>query len=221
VGTFGDSLFRQTSAAPAWTPIDIGNPYVWSLLRSDNTLYAATDSGPYRSPDGGQSWSQWSAGLSGEGLLGNDLLVDGAGTLWLATFGGGVFQRPPGADGWSPVNNGLSGTARRVWALVLDQESHLVAATASGVYRLSQSGQWQRFGLDSLVVYALASRADGTMVAGTSAQGVFRRAVGSDSWQAINDGLPDTMEVRDLLILEACNGLFAATEDGIWKHPLP
>lgn len=221
VGTFGESLFRRPVANPVWTQINIGNPYVWSLLQSGNTVYAATDNGTYRSPNGGQSWSQWNAGLSGTGLLNNDLLMDDAGTLWLATFGGGIFRRPEGASSWTPVNNGLSDAAMRAWALVLGPEGHLLAATADGVYHLSQAGQWQRFGLDGLTVYSLASGHDGTVFAGTAAHGVFRRRADTDSWQAINEGWSTTMEVRDLLVLETCNGLFAATEDGIWRYPVP
>lgn len=219
VGTLNTSLYRRVGD-DAWQQIDVGNPHVWALIKGlDNKIYAGTDGGVFRSSDQGESWEAWSTGLSGEGLLINDLMVDSNGQLWAATFGGGVYIRGTDIPNWQPLIIGLpAGAARKAWSL-LKQDTNTFVGTEGGVYRWNFTS-WTLFGLQNQIVHALAASSNATY-AGTRSGGVFVREASNQSWNALNEGWPGDMLVDDLLISPGCNAIFAATRDGVWSRALP
>ncbi|MEI2692335.1 MAG: hypothetical protein V9H69_22530 [Anaerolineae bacterium] len=125
-GTLNTSLYRRVDDG-AWQQIDVGNPHVWALVKGlDNKIYAGTDGGVFRSSDQGESWQPWSNGLSGYGLLINDLMVASDGHLWAATFGGGVYFQRNNTTDWLPFIEGLpEGAARKAWSSAGAGHSHI------------------------------------------------------------------------------------------------
>jgi len=218
-GTLNTSLYRRVDDG-AWQQIDVGNPHVWALVKGlDNKIYAGTDGGVFRSSDQGESWQPWSNGLSGYGLLINDLMVASDGHLWAATFGGGVYFQRNNTTDWLPFIEGLpEGAARKAWSL-LEQGTHTLVGTEGGVYRWDINS-WMPFGLQNQIVHALATSSN-TFYAGTRSGGVFERVASPGSWNALNEGWPGDMLVDDLLISPVCNAIFAATRDGVWSRALP
>lgn len=220
VGTFGNSLFRRQGSGP-WMSIDIGNAHVWALIKgAQGKSYAGTDAGVFVSEDQGASWRTWSYGLSGAGLLIDDLWTDADNNLWAATYGGGIYRSPlNNTSNWSPVNNGLLGNALKVWSLA-QHGNDMLAGTEAGVFR-HRNDTWEPWGLPNQIVYSLAVSQDGIHFAGTRSGGVFMRMAAASNWSTTD--APDwtgDMLVHDLLISTHCNVILAATRDGVWKYPL-
>lgn len=220
VGTFNNKLYRRVGT-DAWIQIDVGNPNIWALAKgADDTLYAGTDAGVYRSDEQGRIWQGWSQGLPEDSQYINDLLVDSEGNVWAATFGGGVYARESNGDSWILASSGLATpNALRAWSLTQDSDENIFVGTADGVFRWNRFG-WIRFGLDGEIVYALAA-SDDALYAGTRSGGVYMHT--GASWHPMGDGWPANTIVDDLLIYtsDSCNAIFAATDRGIWRHLLP
>jgi len=103
------------------------------IIKKPDTLYAATDTGVFKTTDGGQSWMQTSDGLA-------------PGTVYDPAFD------PGGKDIRVP--------ASRVFDLALDPTNPLVlyAATAAGVYKTKDGGDnWYA------VNFGLPLRSDGSI----------------------------------------------------------
>lgn len=222
VGTFNDKLYRQDGTGP-WHQIDVGNPYIWDLVKgSDGTFYAGTDGGVFSSVDRGATWQNWSQGLSGDGLFIDDLLVDSEGNIWAATFGAGVFLRSSSDAPWESINPGLpAGNARKTWSLMQTPDNSIFVGTADGVFRLN-STVWSPFGLEGEIVYALGA-SDVMLFAGTRSGGVFMSTNTANQWAPMNHGWPANAIVDDLLVYtwETCKVIFAATDRGVFRYPLP
>lgn len=221
VGTFGNSLFWQQGNGD-WVQTNVGNAFVWALVKDDQgKLYAGTDAGVFRGQEQGRRWSPWHTGLSGAGLLVNDLWIDAPNnTIWAATFGGGVYRSPLGeTSNWTPINRGLSGNALKVWSLMQDGNG-MLAGTEAGVFKL-ENESWQSWGLSNQIVYSLAVSQAGVHYAGTRSGGVFMRTATANNWSMTDaPGWTGDMSVHDLLISIPCQVVFAATRDGVWKYPL-
>jgi photosystem II stability/assembly factor-like uncharacterized protein len=105
------TLIRETGIAPT--------AMIYSLAidpETTSTLYAATDSGVYKSMDAGQHWQASSNGLP-DHLHGMTLVVDPVHTntlyvtMWAepgsASWQGGVYKSTDGGQSWVAKNNGL------------------------------------------------------------------------------------------------------------------
>lgn len=138
-------LFKTTDGGVHWNALQTGLRATWvsALLahpRAANTIYLGTrsyeTSPPYRqllkSADGGDNWSDSTAGL-GTSLL-HSMIVDpqSSSTLYAASSAG-VFQSGDGGVSWSPMNDELTNLS--VNGLALDAwTSTLYAATNEGVF---------------------------------------------------------------------------------------
>lgn len=117
VGTNCGEVFRSTDSGATWEPkptpvvpampVPMGQsgPQVWDLLSRGDALFAGIRSkGVLRTLNGGDTWEDYSGGLSGFGpkqVLDLHCVGD---ALYLATFGGGVFASGfEGAD-FQPLN---------------------------------------------------------------------------------------------------------------------
>jgi photosystem II stability/assembly factor-like uncharacterized protein len=142
-------LFKTTDAGVHWTTLQTGLRATWvsALLahpRAANTIYLGTrsyeTSPPYRqllkSADGGDNWTDSTAGL-GTSLL-HAIIVDpqSSSTLYAASSSAGVFQSGDGGVSWSPVNDELTNLTVNDLA-VAAQTSTLYAATDDGVFALT------------------------------------------------------------------------------------
>ncbi|MCK6620940.1 MAG: hypothetical protein HUU32_06145 [Calditrichaceae bacterium] len=152
---------------------------------SAGSLFAGTDSGVYKSPDKGQNWAPFTAGLPGNAVYA--LSVDANDRVYAGLDGSGLFRTPAGSDNWvnvGPVN-------RSVWTIALNAAGHIFAATSGGLYRSTdQAATWTpaNNGLGDSLVLSLAFGTSGEIYAGGSLKGVFRSTDNGDSWS--QTGLP-------------------------------
>jgi photosystem II stability/assembly factor-like uncharacterized protein len=165
-----------------------------------NTVYAATDSGLFKSTDGGASWAftGLNAVLSAHGVdprvlpsLGpwasaSPIVLSVVTTdptdgqvVYAATLGSGIFKSTDGGASWEPHNVGLT-----------DLSLHAIAT---------------------------GPRRGRVLYAGGDSGGVFKSTDRGGSWFAVNDGL-GSLSVRTLAVAPSNSQmLYAGTQDGVYR----
>lgn len=121
----------------AWTQTSQGmyGGQIWSLAISsnyatDNTIFAGTLGGVFRSTDGGSSWTEVNAGLTNLYVWALAISPNYATdqTIFAGTLGG-VFKSLSGGDYWSAMNAGLGNLNIRDLALTPTSPHTLFAGT--------------------------------------------------------------------------------------------
>ncbi len=146
---------------------------------NENTVFAGTTEGLYRTFDGGKYWMQ----TTGSDVIVNDVYVDPENSrhVLLATDRRGVLVSEDGGDSFVPSNAGFS--ARQITAFTADANHSATVyigvvndKDAGGVF-VSRTGalSWQHMsdGLDGHDIFALGQAPDGTILAGTE-HGIYR-----------------------------------------------
>jgi photosystem II stability/assembly factor-like uncharacterized protein len=172
--TDGGATWQATTGFRSWEI----NDFTWA---DATTVWAGTLSGPYRSTDGGRTWTPQRDGLpTGDNPYSapvQKVLIDPSAPSHLLALGGN--QRLFKKAGTGALNYG------RVYSSDDGGEHWTTRAT---------------IGTDFNVVDAVAGGASlGTVYAAVIGQGVFRSTDGGRSWTAVNAGLPQ-LQVRDLAI---------------------
>ncbi len=141
---------------------------------------------------------------------------DGAGTIWVATEGGGVFRSTTVGATWTAVNQGLDSRA----AIELERSGtgRLWVATDAGPFSSTDGGDtWSGpgSGLTDPGILALAlNPSNGAPWVGTP-DGVFTSADNGTTWTATAAGLPDS---RIMSMAVAGGTVFVGTRDeGVWR----
>ena len=172
----------------------------------DQTIFAGTYNGVYKSTDGGATWSSVSTGLTDPRIktlaISPNYAIDQ--TIFAGiSFFGGVFKSTDGGANWSPVNTGLPVNNININSFAIspdyanDQIIFIGTDLNGGVFKSSDGGaNWGSVntGLTVNIVYSLAIGPDysendtETIFAGTSS-GVFKSTDGGANWGSVNTGL--------------------------------
>jgi photosystem II stability/assembly factor-like uncharacterized protein len=219
----------------------LGNGRIWSVAMNPATpaiVLAGTDSGVYRSEDGGQHWAATALTKGRVWSVGFDVRVPNP--AFAALDGGGVRRSDDGGTTWVDASVGLPSKTARTLAFGLE----LVAVgTADGVAITTDGTSWRPAGLTGYDVSALAVSANApkpTLIAGIdntpgTAPGYLFRNVGPTSqWETLSVGtssavvsslsasaLPQAPGVRVLL---ACTntGMYRSNDGGtVWQKTFP
>src|SRR5256712_3722602 len=190
----------------------------WLALGEGQTVYAGSfGRGVFKSEDGGKSWTAVNEGMTDPYVYVVVVAPDKA--VFAGTLRGGIFRSKSGGKSWTPVNAGLERLETQV---LFHHQGVLYAGTGSGVYRSKDSGgRWEadNQGLSNLLVRALVVDHQGTMYAGTTGMGMYRKLAGSAQWTRITpsrlshprDQLPANF-VRSLVV-DKTGALYAGTAD--------
>lgn len=212
--TFDTNLFYSNDNGSSWnqSTTSVTNPRTVAIA-GGSVFYAGTEaSGIYESTNGGVSWQQ----LEPDPPAINRVLLD-TGTLWIGAQTG-VFKRTLG--GMTEITAGLhSESSKQVWDFAFRAANEIYIATFDGVYRGDGANAWQSFGLQGKELYTVEFK-DDMLYAGVQRGGVWRRAISGSDWVAVTSpGWNSATTVRDLLYdTTTCNGLLAATGDGVWFY---
>jgi photosystem II stability/assembly factor-like uncharacterized protein len=238
--TYGAGLYRSELAGDLWEAANIGlrahikgGAFYFSVLFGlDGSLYVIRDGGElYRSVNGGISWD-----LIGKiGIEGEYYLPSAHGFAISPDFSNDqtmfLGSRPPnqyslyrsmdGGNSFEVLNLGATHVPSIVLSPNFARDRIVYAGTDVGVYKSTDRGDsWIPKGIDGVMVWCLAVTPSGNIFAGTNGQGVLHSLDGAASWQARNDGLPDSI-VLDISIspgYENDSTLFAVTYgSGIYK----
>lgn len=213
----------STDGGNTWTSHQVTNENVNILSLAEDSLgnlYAGLQSvhprftppyggGVYMSSDSGKTWVL--LGLRLSSIV--SILVNGSGRVF-ASAQYGIFTASQADTGWTETNFGIPRS--NVWSLALTPDKKVVAATDNGVYLYdSNSVYWNEVGhgLSSTSIRSICYLADGTMLAGSSRNGVFRLADNGQDWEQV--GFTET-PVNSLGVGRD-GDLYAGTGDAIYR----
>jgi photosystem II stability/assembly factor-like uncharacterized protein len=215
-------LYRSTNYGDNWTLSANLRPLAF-VTDSNNTVYAGTFTGLYKTSDNGLSWVQ-------DNLLQNlpiaSILIDERNNIYCGTgyydSGDGVYYSDDGGQSWTRI--GLPGMV--VLSLAFDSEGNLFAGTQTdGVYKTTDLGQsWQQYqkGLHKKAVIRLKINKQDDIFIGSEGEnlwgfyegGVFRSTNGGNSFEQV--GLPISL-VKNF-VFSGDSLILAATPSGVQKY---
>jgi hypothetical protein len=161
---FRNGVLKSNDGGMTWNTTNLTGAGVEALVVdpvNSNTLYAVTRGfysdprgfrGVFKSIDGGVNWSSINNGLTH--LFGTNPNVRWPTTLTRASLvvhpgvtttlyagfpGSGIFKSIDGGATWAPFNSGLTNLDVRALAVVPGNPSALYAATAGGVFKISDN----------------------------------------------------------------------------------
>jgi len=173
------SVLSQTNISQAdssschWEEINNGlyGGVVYSLaIGSNNTVYAGTNGGVFKSTDG-TNWTAINSGLTVAKVY--SLAIDSRDTVYAGTYDG-IFKSTNGTN-WTEINSGLTNTD--VYSLAIDSRDTVYVGTwGGGVFKSTNGTNWTEInnGLTNIVVRSLAIDSHDTVYAGTYGSGVFK-----------------------------------------------
>jgi photosystem II stability/assembly factor-like uncharacterized protein len=197
------AFFIFAKKAPAginqWTS---NGPYAGSITAlaispnyaADQTVYAGTTGGLFKSANGGMIWTEVNAGYVCSLAISPNYAADQ--TVYAGTKGG-AYKTTNGGASWAAVNTGITNpnvvslTASPNYAI----DQTVYAGTSGGVFKTTNGGAfWAAVntGITNPNVASLAVSPnyiiDQTVYAGTSG-GVFKTTNGGAVWTAVNTGI--------------------------------
>lgn len=197
------------------------------LAEGDDTLFAGTRHGAFRTTDDGNGWTAVNEGLTDTTVLSFAFMpAAGGGTVCFAGTGGGVFRSTNGGAVWTSSNDGLpSGNVNTLAVFPLTDDTMALFAgvydlvNGGGIYRSTDGGaHWSpaMTGLTHHDVRSLVRLMSGDtprLYAATYGGGVFLSGDNGGTWSAENTGLSSPY-VAALAGCSAAGRFFAATNGG-------
>jgi len=170
----------------------------------------------FKSGDGGTTWFAISSGLLAESIdaIGIDPLN---GDKVFAAQGGALMKSTDGGLSWALDGAGVPSSCCKAIVYERNSSANIWLATPDDIYRTVDGGvSWTGAKIGNERVAALDVNAEGTLVAGTESNGLFRRTAGATSWSAVNTGF--RAADASVLAVDASNALYAGTQGtGIFK----
>ncbi|HKG61452.1 MAG TPA: SBBP repeat-containing protein [Pyrinomonadaceae bacterium] len=219
----GHSIFKSTNAAGNWAPSDSGlaaSLIIDLVFQPGNSsiIYAATDTGLFKSIDSGANWSPLPATPP---FIISDLALDpvNPAIIYVAT-NGGLFRSADGGNSFTSINNGINSGVRTIAIDPVTPTTLYATVGGDQFYKSPDSGAGWALNfvgpsarVDSLVI---DPNTPTTLYADTSV-GIFKSTNASESWTKLNTGIPDFHSVNSITIDPVHNLIYAATTSGIRK----
>lgn len=161
--------------------------------RDARTLYVGTYHLPWKTTDGGETWSSISRGMIDDSDI-MSLRIDAKDPRGIFSSAcSGIYRSEDGGASWTKLQ-GIPYSSRRTQQIVQDpaESRTLYAATTEGLWMTPDYGEtWKRItardtDVNGVVVLGLGK--EKTVLAGTSAQGILRSVDGGDSFAVSNAG---------------------------------
>jgi len=222
----GHSIFKSTNAAGNWAPSDSGlaaSLIIDLVFQPGNSsiVYAATDTGLFKSTDSGANWSL----LPGSPpFIYSELAIDpvNPAIIYVAT-NGGLFKSTDGGNSFTPSNNGLGTSVRSISINPVTPAILYATVSGNGASQYFKSVNGGANWTPSFVTGA--SRVDSitidpntptTLFADTD-RGISRSIDSGATWIELNTGVLNFHSVNSITIDPVNNIIYAATTSGIRK----
>lgn len=221
-GTGGSGIYRSSDNGYTWNSINNGIPgwYYFSLLSSNDTLFAGSFGYVYFSTNNGNSWTDLNTGLG----LNDDVnaLARNGQYLYAGIVQKGVYYHLLGSSTWNQSIAGFHNSPTVNDLLVIG--SDIYAATDSGLYKsTNNAGSWNLLnnGLPSIICAnkLIYDTNNNIILAGTN-NGIFKSSDYGNSWSISNFGITGTAYIRcfaainDTIFAGTNDNLFATTNQG-------
>ena len=196
------NFFKTTNSAANWSNNNTGLTGLNSDPRmvvvapnAPNTLYVGTFIGPFRSTDGGATWTKTgTTGLSQVTPFALAVDPTNSSTVY-GSFSGGLFKSTNGGDNWTPVSVPLGNGG--VVCIVFDAvtPSTIYLGANSGVFRSIDGGaNWTPLNnftptVPGIRALAIDPTNTSTIYVGTFSHGLFKTTNGGSSWSPMNTGM--------------------------------
>ncbi|HWM90357.1 MAG TPA: hypothetical protein VN493_06280 [Thermoanaerobaculia bacterium] len=214
----------------AWTPLgpDGGTVYTLAVDPGDpDTVFAGTQSGMFRSTDGGETWSWAGRGLKPEGVDVRSILVT-AGAIYIGTDDDGIFKSTDGGQSWVPASNGIPGVrpgfGPNVGALTIDPRNpnRIWAGTHRGLFSTTNGGanwttRFQGDPFDNPIQGIAIDPANGQIYISSHSRGVYTSTDQGKKWVKVSKGLLGASYFDLLLDPQNPSVLYVGTGLGVWK----
>ena len=245
-------VFRSTNSGDSWEQInpELRYPYASSVgispdFARDNTVFAGTDDGLFRSRDRGETWELVAASLINVLHLAFSRDFESDQTIFAALPRDGVYRSSDGGDSWQQVSEGLdfNGITELVISPDFNVDHTLFATTFSyptgvpgSVFQSTNSGDtWERVShaLVDTEFWSLSIspgfESDNTIFVGSNRR-VYQSTDRGEIWQQTNEGIAAAVAsglvaspafARDstLFVAIQSGGLDRSTDGGIrWTH---
>ena len=177
--------YRLAANTTTWMPVDVDVPPEGGrvpMTEHQGTLYIAATDTVLASTDNGETWNTFCPRPEGNAIgfiIANGIHGTGSDiTMYLALKNKGVFRATDAGKQWTLLDNGLKGN-RTISTLATIGDT-VFAGTDSGLYRLDNSGAWERLLVDVHgSIYSLAVSEDDLYV-GTGPDFFTLQQVGSE-----------------------------------------
>ena len=210
-------VYLSTDNGDNWIPTALAGEDIHITLLfidSSDRIFAAYSGELYISTDDGTTWQQPTTPLFGI----SSLAENSQGNLFAGNFDG-VHISIDGGDHWTQTNltSGIS-------SLSIDSQNQIFAGT-SGVYLSTDNGDsWSLFHIlpDSVYVVQFFTASPGNQLyAGVwdnsgDRDGVYRSTNSGVSWEKVNQGLADSLNLR-YITTNSAGDVFAGTEHGLFR----
>jgi photosystem II stability/assembly factor-like uncharacterized protein len=230
-----NGLVKITSAGGSSLLVDSRVQAVVVDPLTPSTVYAGTDSGLFKSSDGGASWSMTSLGAYNIETLAidprNPTTVYASVSFQKCQYFDDyevcddyfdLFKSADGGSTWIATEAGLNGSA--VYALAIDPVSSdtLYGGTNVGIFKTTNGGGGWNIVANGLSVtsqsaIAVNPLAPSLVYVGTDERGVFKTTDAGGLWTASNTGLVSTYVQTLAIDPHAPNTLYAGTSIGVFK----
>jgi photosystem II stability/assembly factor-like uncharacterized protein len=210
------NFFKTTDSGANWNNINSGLTLetirtIAVAPNAPNTIYAGLTGGPYRSLDGGATWTKTpTTGLTT--VFAQTLAVDptNSSIVYLAPVNSGLWRSTNGGNNWSQITLPLNNAT--IFAIVFDPvtPSTIYLASGGGVARSTDSGNtWTALNNFSgsainppnIRALAIDPTTPATIYAGSSGSpGLFKTTNGGASWAPMNSGMVNAFSVSTIVI---------------------
>ncbi len=158
---------------------------------AENTLFAGTINGVFKTENAGGSWTDVSNDLASKDA--RCLFVDpnDVNVIYCGTQSKGVFKSVNSGQSWTSVWK--SGQHPLIYSLFVTSGANSVvwAGSQNGLYKSTDGGQnWTRSFLYGDVIAVTANPNDpNVLYIGVEYQGIFKTTDGGENWNAVNTGI--------------------------------
>ena len=215
-GTMGAAgIYRSAENGDQWYRSNTGladSNVIAMAIDSTGTMFTSTQSGLFKSSDGGSSWQLANNGLTSRVFA---LGFKASGNQYAAT-GSGVYCSQNSGESWSACSKGLPNDAV---ISVSCSENKLFAGTAnSGIYCSTDSGaNWfaSNTGLLAKSIQSISVNSIKRIFIG-SKEGIFLSTDSGITWASLNQGLTYS-DVRSIVFDRAGYAYAATYGGGVFK----
>lgn len=218
----GNAAFKTLNGAGNWAASDTG--LIASTVNSltfdsgnSSTIYAATDTGIFKSIDAGINWTALGSQQTATPVNKIAINPTDSSILYAATAGG-IFKSFDGGSNFTPINNGLILTFVRTIIVDPVTPTTLYATNfGSVVFKSTNAGDnWiPGFinGASLINDLVIDPNTPTTLYAATNG-GIYKSTNAASSWTASNSGLPFNFNARAVAVDKTNNLLYAAASNG-------
>jgi photosystem II stability/assembly factor-like uncharacterized protein len=213
-------VFLSRDAGESWKRItpdqaDLRNIESLAFDPDDpRVLYAGTWHLAWKTRDGGATWLPIHQGMIDDSDVMTLTVLGADPRILYATACSGIYRSTDAGEHWTKLR-GIPFSSRRTRAFALAGiEKLLLAGTTEGLWISDDGGeQWFRSPARDLVVNAVITQADGSILIGTEESGILRSSDQGRTWVASNTGFAERFAIK--LLVDPEGRLVVAT----WGAP--